>query len=71
MKTQQFLEHHGIRTNPFAEEDAKRTRFSRIFVLPGRIIPLGIRSTAILLNRQRRSCLVKKDQAKRPRACRS
>jgi len=23
MKTQQFLEHHGIRTNPFAEEDAQ------------------------------------------------
>src|ERR1700682_6652181 len=23
MKTEQFLEHHGIRTNPFAEEDAQ------------------------------------------------
>src|SRR6185436_7288366 len=23
MKTQQFLEHHGIRSNPFAEEDAQ------------------------------------------------
>jgi len=23
MKAQQFLEHHGIRCNPFAEEDAQ------------------------------------------------